>query len=83
MPHPEDNPKLRAEIEALRTERDAAVHALERQERESADQFKLLVEEQDRFVSRLLERHEREMIRLRLELDEARNDARQVGPISE
>lgn len=79
MPHPEDNPKLRAELEAVRAERDAAVHAFERHELEAADQVKLLVEEQDRFVSRLLERHEREVVRLRLELEEARNDAQRYA----
>ena len=75
MPHPEDPRKLRAELEALRAERDASVSALERHQSESAEQLKLLVEEQDRFVSRLLEAQERQVGRLRLELDEARMGA--------
>jgi hypothetical protein len=75
MPSPNDPDKLLAELQALRAERDAAIRALERQEREAADQQKLLIEEQDRFVSRLLQSHEREVLRLRLELDEARMSA--------
>lgn len=75
MPSPNDPDKLLAELQALRAERDAAVAALERQEGEAADQQKLLIEEQDRFVSRLLQSHEREVLRLRLELDEARMSA--------
>jgi hypothetical protein len=75
MPPPPDPDKQQAELQALRAERDAAVHALERQEEEAADQQKLLIEEQDRFVSRLLQSHEREVLRLRLELDEARMSA--------
>src|SRR5262245_57500322 len=75
MPPPSDQQKLLAELEALRAERDAAIQALDRQEGESADQQRLLIEEQDRFVSRLLESHEREVVRLRLELDEARMGA--------
>jgi len=78
MPPPDDQQKLRMELEAIRTERDTAVTALDRQQREAADQVKLLVEEQDRFVSRLLEGHEREVGRLRLELDEARTDAQRL-----
>lgn len=66
---------LQAEIDALRTERDALVSALERNEREISGQTRLLIEEQDRFVSRLLESHERESGRVRLELDEARTTA--------
>lgn len=58
--------------EAIRAERDAALGALERSEREAEEQLRLLVEEQDRFVSRLLESHEREVGKLRLELEEAR-----------
>jgi hypothetical protein len=75
MPPPPDPDKLLAELQALKTERDAAMRALERQEGEVADQQKLLIEEQDRFVSRLLQSHEREVLRLRLELDEARMSA--------
>jgi hypothetical protein len=75
MPSPPDPDKLLAELQALRAERDAAVNALDRVEGEAADQQKLLIEEQDRFVSRLLKSHEREVLRLRLELDEARMSA--------
>jgi len=67
--------KLQAEIDALRTERDALISTLERDEREVSEQNRLLMEEQDRFVSRLLEAHEREIGRQRLELDEARTTA--------
>jgi hypothetical protein len=75
MPSPPDNDKLHAELQDLRAERDAAVLALERQEGDATEQQKLLIEEQDRFVSRLLQSHEREVLRLRLELDEARMSA--------
>ena len=75
MPPPPDDDKLQAELQALRAERDTAMLALERQEGEAADQQKLLIEEQDRFVSRLLQSNEREVMRLRLELDEARMSA--------
>lgn len=66
---------FQTELEALRTERDALILALERNEREVSGQTRLLIEEQDRFVSRLLESHERESGRMRLELDEARTTA--------
>jgi len=78
MPSSDELQKLRMELEGLRAERDAAVRAEERLERESAEQVKLLVEEQDRFVSRLLEGHERDVGRLRLELDEARTSAQRL-----
>ena len=67
--------KLQAEIDTLRTERDALISTLERDERETSEQNRLLIEEQDRFVSRLLEAHEREIGRQRLDLDEARTTA--------
>jgi chromosome segregation ATPase len=70
-----DNTKLRAALAALTTERDAAVSALERHQLEADEGSHLLVEEQDRFVSRLLESHERELGRLRLELEEATTTA--------
>jgi chromosome segregation ATPase len=70
-----DVTKLKMAIAALVTERDAAVSALERQEREADEGTRLLVEEQDRFVSHLLEGHERELGRLRLELEEATTTA--------
>lgn len=75
MPQPPDQHKLHAELQALRAERDAAVQALERLQAEGNEGMKLLVEEQDRFVSRLIEGHDRETVRLRLELDEARTNA--------
>lgn len=78
MPSLDELQKLQMELEALRAERDATVRTLERQARESADQVKLLVEEQDRFVSRLLESHEREVGKLRLELDEARTSVQRL-----
>lgn len=60
---------------ALTAERDAAISALERRERDMEEQLRLLTEEQDRFVSRLLESHEREVAKLRLELEEASTTA--------
>jgi hypothetical protein len=62
-------------LQALAAERDAALSVLERRERELEEQLRLLTEEQDRFVSRLLEAHEREVGKLRLELDEANTTA--------
>jgi len=67
----DDVERLRAELALLRTERDAAIRALERAEAAAEEQHQLLVEEQDRFVSRLIEGHEREIGRLRLEAEEA------------
>jgi hypothetical protein len=59
-------------MEALRAERDAALEALDRAKQEAEEQVRLLVEEQDRFVSSVLTAHEREIRRLELELEEAR-----------
>jgi hypothetical protein len=67
--------KLRAELLALTAERDAAVTALEQYSLETEQQTRLLIEEQDRFVSRLLGSQEREVGRLRLELEEAQTTA--------
>lgn len=75
-----DDPELLrtiAQMEALRAERDAAMAVLDQREREAEEQTQLLVEEQDRFVSRMIESHEREVGKLRLELDEARSSAAQ------
>lgn len=66
-----------AQLQALRAERDAAIALLDQREREAEEQTRLLVEEQDRFVSRMIEAHEREVGRLRLELEEARAAAAQ------
>jgi hypothetical protein len=71
MPDDQLLQNLRAELEVAFSERDAAVDSLERERREAEEQAKLLVEEQDRFVSHLLAAHEREMAKLRLEIDEA------------
>lgn len=64
-----------AQMEALRAERDAAMRDIEQRERYAEEQMRLLVEEQDRFVSRMIEAHERDIGRLRLELEEARTSA--------
>jgi chromosome segregation ATPase len=63
---------LEARLEELMAERDAAVQALERHQGDLGAELRLLTEEQDRFVSRLLANHESEIGRMRLELDEAR-----------
>jgi chromosome segregation ATPase len=63
---------LEARLEELMAERDTAVHTLERHQAGASEEMRLLIEEQDRFVSRLLANHESELGRLRLELDEAR-----------
>ncbi len=67
-----DSLKLRAELEAALADRDAMVEELERRTAQMASERRLLEEEQDRFVSRLLVTHERELRRVRAELDEAR-----------
>lgn len=69
--------RMIAQMQALRAERDAALAVLDQHEREAEEQTRLLIEEQDRFVSRMIESHEREVGRLRLELDEARAAAAQ------
>jgi hypothetical protein len=75
----DDTPmQLLAELAAAKADRDAAMDVLDRHHLEAAAQTSLLVEEQDRFVSRLLESHEREVGRLRLELTEARTTAERV-----
>lgn len=75
----DDPERLRmiAQLQALRAERDAAVAVLDQREREAEEQTRLLVEEQDRFVSRMIQSHEREVGKLRLELEEARAAAAQ------
>jgi chromosome segregation ATPase len=75
MPDDPHTLRLLSQMEALRAERDAALGALDTKEREAEDGMRLLVEEQDRFVSRLIESHEREVGKLRLELEEARTSA--------
>jgi hypothetical protein len=62
---------IRGELEALREERDALIAANERTAMESELARRQLVAEQDRFVSRLIEAHEREVGRLKVDLGEA------------
>jgi hypothetical protein len=63
---------LRAMLETASAERAEAVSALEAHQRQTHDQSRLLMEEQDRFVSRLLAAQERDIGKLRLEFEEAR-----------
>jgi len=67
--------KLHLQLDALRTERDAALSRLERLEAEAEERQRMLGEEQDRFVSRLIEAHERELSKVRLEVEEAQSSA--------
>jgi hypothetical protein len=69
---------LRAELEAVSVERDAALSALDEARRQASDQTRLLMEEQDRFVSRLLAAQERDLGKLRLELEEAQTTAQRI-----
>jgi septal ring factor EnvC (AmiA/AmiB activator) len=70
--------ELRALLEAVSAERDLAVSALEAHQRQSLEQTRMLMEEQDRFVSRLLAAQERDVGKLRLELEEARTTAERL-----
>ena len=72
MDEERDPEKLRAMLDAANAEKDAAVAALEKHQRHSHEQTRLLMEEQDRFVSRLLAAQERDLGRLRLEFEEAK-----------
>jgi len=63
---------LRSELSAITQERDAAVAANEVLVREGEAQRRQLVAEQDRFVSHLIEAHERDVKHLRAELASAR-----------
>jgi hypothetical protein len=62
---------LRARLAAVAAERDSALAILERREAEAAEQERLLIEEQDRFVTRLIENHDEDTSRLRAERIEA------------
>jgi hypothetical protein len=62
---------IRSELEALREEREALIAANERALREGEIQRRQLVAEQDRFVSHLIEAHERDVGRLKADLGEA------------
>jgi len=64
--------KLRAMLDAANAERAAAVDALQTSQRQNHEQTRLLMEEQDRFVSRLLAAQERDIGKLRLEFEEAK-----------
>jgi len=72
MEEERDLEKLRAMLEAATAERAEAVSALEAYQRQTHEQTRLLMEEQDRFVSRLLAAQERDIGKLRLEFEEAR-----------
>jgi septal ring factor EnvC (AmiA/AmiB activator) len=78
MPDERDLLKLHAMLEAVSAERSAAESALEEHLRQSEEQSRLLMEEQDRFVSRLLSAQERDLGKLRLELEEARTTAERL-----
>jgi hypothetical protein len=67
-----DIEKLRAMLAAANAEKADAMVALQVQQRQGHDQTRLLMEEQDRFVSRLLAAHERDIGKLRLEFEEAK-----------
>jgi hypothetical protein len=69
---------LKAQLQAARAERDAAVSALDRRELEAAEQQRLLVEEQDRFVTRIIEKYEQQIARLQGEHDAAVSIAEQL-----
>ena len=70
--------KLRAQLEVMTAQRDSALIALEEAERQAEEQHRLLTEEQDRFVAKLLDSHERETGHLRGELSEARDTSNRV-----
>lgn len=74
-----DLTKLGSHLDALRTERDAALSRLERLELEQEERARLLTEEQDRFVSHLIEAHDRELGKVRLELEDARAAAARLA----
>jgi chromosome segregation ATPase len=67
-----DLEKLRAMLEAANAEKAAALSALQTLQRQGHEQTRLLMEEQDRFVSRLLGAQERDIGKLRLEFEEAK-----------
>jgi hypothetical protein len=69
---------LRARIKAVAAERDSALAILDRREAEAEERERLLIEEQDRFVTRLLANHEGDAARLRAERLEATEVAEQL-----
>src|SRR5580765_3959847 len=73
-----DIDELRALLEAVSAEKELAVSALEAHQRQAHEQTRLLMEEQDRFVSRLLAAQERDLGKLRLELEEARTTSERL-----
>jgi hypothetical protein len=72
MDEKRDLDSLRAMLEVVSIERTQALSALETHQRLAHEQTRLLMEEQDRFVSRLLAAQERDLGKLRLEFEEAR-----------
>jgi DNA-binding phage protein len=72
MAQPSEPFHLRSELAALILERDAAVLANEALVRDNEAQRRQLMGEQDRFVSHLIEAHERDVKHLREELAVAR-----------
>jgi hypothetical protein len=73
-----DLDQLRAILAAVSAEKDQAVSALEAHQRQALEQTRMLMEEQDRFVSRLLAAQERDLGKLRLDLEEARTTAERM-----
>lgn len=74
---------LKLQVQAARAERDAAVSALDRIQLEAVEQQRLLVEEQDRFVTRIIEKYEQQIARLKGEHDAAVSIAEQLRHKSE
>ena len=72
MTQPSEPFRLRSELAAVTLERDTAISANEALVRESEAQRRQLMAEQDRFVSHLIEAHERDVKHLREELAAAR-----------
>lgn len=73
-----DLEQLRAILAAVSAEKEQAVSALEAHQRQALEQTRMLMEEQDRFVSRLLASQERDVGKLRLDLEEARTTAERL-----
>jgi predicted RNase H-like nuclease (RuvC/YqgF family) len=69
-----DPHSLRAELIAVVQERDAALTANEVLTRDMEVQRRQLMEEQDRFVARLISAHEQEVTRLQKELEDAKSE---------
>jgi predicted RNase H-like nuclease (RuvC/YqgF family) len=72
MAQPSEPFRLHSELVSLARERDAAVATSEALARENEAQRRQLVAEQDRFVSHLIEAHERDVKHLREELAASR-----------